>query len=503
MKTPRGLADRRRPPLPRRRFLATSAVLPLSAAAAQEPPAPTAEAARNHAVLGYPARLSVAPGETLPIHVSTTAATFDVTVERVGPRREVVWRRAGIPGREHAVPAAASADGCGWPAAFEVPIGRDWRSGYYEVVTSPASFVADATGGRQPLHIFFVVRSAVAGPRAPILLQLSTNTDAAYNNFGGFSLYAFNGRDGVQGSRVSFLRPMPAASIRAWEVPFIRWAEANGYRLDYAVNGDLERHPGLLDGRRLVLSVGHDEYWSAPMRDAVESFVARGGNAAFFSGNACCWQVRHERDGLVCHKQHFAADPLYKPAGPNPTLTTLWSHPLVGRPENTLTNVGVLHGGFHRSHGQLTDGSGAFTVERPDHWVFAGTGLDRGSEFGGGHTVVGYECDGCEFTREDGLPVPTGADGTPREFEILATAPATWGSEETFTWFDRFPQKQPGHACLGIARRAGGGLVFTAATTDWAHGLAASWEAPAGSPAARGPDPVIERITRNVLDRLS
>jgi hypothetical protein len=35
-----------------------------------------------------------------------------------------------------------------------------------------------------------------------------------------------------------------------------------------------------------------------------------------------------------------------------------------------------------------------------------------------------------------------------------------------------------------------GGTVFTAGTTDWAHGL-------------RGKDPVVTQITRNILDRLS
>ena len=36
----------------------------------------------------------------------------------------------------------------------------------------------------------------------------------------------------------------------------------------------------------------------------------------------------------------------------------------------------------------------------------------------------------------------------------------------------------------------GGGTVFTAATTDWSHGL-------------QGNDAVVESITRNVLNRLS
>src|SRR3546814_1686787 len=37
--------------------------------------------------------------------------------------------------------------------------------------------------------------------------------------------------------------------------------------------------------------------------------------------------------------------------------------------------------------------------------------------------VVGYECDGCAFTYRDGLPYPTGEDGTPEDLEILGTVP--------------------------------------------------------------------------------
>jgi hypothetical protein len=169
----------------------------------------------------------------------------------------------------------------------------------------------------------------------------------------------------------------------------------------------------------------------------------------------------------------------------------LWSHYLIDRPENEMTGVGVLHGGFHRSHGQYMDGSGAFTVHRPNHWIFEGTDLASASQFGGERTIVGYECDGCEFEMKDGLPVPTGRDGTPRDFEILATAPAKWGPEETILWYERWPEDQQGHDCFGLYTKSGGGTVFTAGTTDWSHSLSDQ------------PLPAVDRITRNVLDRLS
>ena len=84
----------------------------------------------------------------------------------------------------------------------------------------------------------------------------------------------------------------------------IEWAEREGYEIGVCTNADLEEHPEVLDGAHLYLSVGHDEYWSMGMRDTVEAFIARGGNAAFFSGNTSLWQVRIEGDeGEVVHSE--------------------------------------------------------------------------------------------------------------------------------------------------------------------------------------------------------
>ena len=79
--------------------------------------------------------------------------------------------------------------------------------------------------------------------------------------------------------------------------------------LDFAVNSDLEFHPEVLDGHRLMLSVGHDEYWSWGMRDRADAFVEAGGSWAIFSGNTCFWQVRYEDDGrtMVCYKGQYDA----------------------------------------------------------------------------------------------------------------------------------------------------------------------------------------------------
>ncbi len=439
---------------------------------------------------GYTDQLSYAPGEEIAFNVSTSAGDYSLEIARIGAEREVVFNESGLPGKAQPIPVNASSHGCGWEATYTFEVPETWQSGYYE------GTLRAADGGGDPIYrnhrtaessLFFIVRPAKPGEKTPILFQLSTNTYNAYTNWGGFSLYGYHGQNGMQGRRVSFDRPI-GSQFRTWELPFVVWAEQNGYTLDYAANNDLEFRPEMLEHYKLVLSLGHDEYWSAPMRDNLEAFIADGGNAAFLSGNAVCWQVRSEDEGraLVCWKQSYNQDPVYK-TDDHSTLSTLWSHYLVGRPENHLTGVGFLQGGYHLSHGQFMDGDGAYTAHRPKHWVFEGTDLARDEKFGGQNTIVGYECDGCEFTLEDGLPVPTYQDGTPEGFTILATAPVRWHPDDC-EWYEHWEQGYTGAATMGIYTK--GGTVFTAATTDWSHGLS-------------GGDAVVERITHNVLKRLT
>lgn len=436
-------------------------------------------------VEGYTDQVSYVAGDVVELHTSSAAAAYDVEVARLGLNREVVWSKKGVMGTAHPIPRDASSHGCRWPLATSLTVAPEWRSGYYQV-----TFTAGDPGGKTSTSTaFFVVRPREPGKTARILLQLATNTYNAYTNWGGYSLYAYHGRHKVQGRRVSFDRPLNSQFSR-WELPFVAWAEANGYAVDYAVNSDLEFRPELLKPYKLVLSVGHDEYWSAPMRDNLEAYIGGGGNVAFFSGNTCCWQVRSEDNGrsLACWKQAFGDDPYYK-AGNYKLLTSLWSHHLVGRPENTLTGVGFLWGGYHRSHGQFMDGPGSYTAHRPEHWLFKGTGVKRGDAFGAklpAYKTVGYECDGCELTWRDGLPYPTHADGTPGNFEVVATAPARWHPDDC-EWYEKWEKGRTGNAVIGTYTR--GGTVVTVGSTDWSFGL-------------RGNDPVVVRVTRNVLDRL-
>ncbi len=435
-------------------------------------------------VEGYTNQLSYAPGDAVAFHLSSSTQRVALKISRQGPSPQVVLATEVVDVARHPIPDRASSHGCNWPVAIQLPIPADWKSGYYHVELSVQDEQEPSKSAKS--SCYFILRAANPGATSRILIQLATNTYNAYTNWGGHSLYAFHDRDGVQGHRVSFNRPQ-RSQFESWEGPFIRWAESHGYVLEYAANSDLEFRPELLQRYKLVLSVGHDEYWSWPMRDHLEKFIGEGGNVAFFSGNTCCWQVRSEEEGraLTCWKQWFNVDPVFR-TDKQPLLSSLWSHHLIGRPENSLTGVGFLWGGYHRSHGQFMDGPAAYETHQPEHWIFANTKLRRGEQFGGKDTIVGYECDGCEMKMVDGLPVPTHTDGTPENFVILGSCPARWAPDDAF-WYEPFPKDRIGAAVMGMYTR--GGTVLTVGSTDWAHGL-------------KGADPVVEQITRNALDKL-
>jgi hypothetical protein len=452
-------------------------------------------------IWAYTDQLSYQAGDKVGLCVSTSAAKYAIEIARVGANRQVVFQEDDLPGASHPIPEDASSHGCRWPVARDILVSNEWPSGYYQVFLR----TAEENGQTAQGEAFFVVRAEQPARDAAILLQLATNTYNAYNNWGGTSLYG--GPQG-QGRRVSFDRPYAGftpgdrftsrfSGWRNWEQPFVAWAEEAGYHVDFAVNSDLEFRPEIINPYKLVLSVGHDEYWSWPMRDSIEDFIADGGNVAFFSGNTCFWQVRCEDQGraLVSWKQDFHLDPAFG-GDDHRLLSGMWSNKLVGRPENRLTGVSFAYAGYHRffEHG----GNGAYTIHRPDHWLFVGTGLKRGEQLGAKDQIVGYECDGCQFVLQDGLPVPTHADGTPESFEILGTATAGLSSkhDQSLLWVSEAlygkgtaRRVEPfGAAVLGCYTR--GGTVVTTGCTEWVRGLT-------------GRDPIVERITRNILDRLS
>ena len=294
----------------------------------------------------------------------------------------------------------------------------------------------------------------------------------------------------------------------------MRWAEGEGITLDFAVNSDLEFHPEVLDGQRLMLSVGHDEYWSAKMRDRADAFVEDGGSWAIFSGNTCFWQVRYEDDGrtMVCYKGSAQSDDPVRDTDDHASITSMWSLPSIGRSEALTTGLSFTRGGYARVGQATPRSSGGYSIHRADHPVFEGTKLRYGDQLGMPAKIVGYEVDGCELTIVNGLPVPTYKDRTPAGLEVLGdcTRPPDLHHRQrceapAALWADVAP---PGdlegvaagffgsaspenvasiahnHAVMGTFTK-GKGEVFNAGTTDWSYGLDS--------------DPLVQQVTRNII----
>ena len=501
----------------------------------------------------YVGALSCRAGEPMPLHVSTRAASYDIVVERWGAERSQVWSASGLAGTYLAPPDDADSAGCHWPVSVEIETTADWAPGFYLVTLT----AAETAEGRDVAHAGFVVRPAAPTQRA--LLVLATNTWNAYNTWGGRSLY-------TGGHRVSFRRPWARGLLcrdgeerddrkarpvrfgevddadgeifQAWRMAngytsavgstgwftherrFVEWAEALGYGFDMAVSSDLHED-GALDGYDLVLGVGHDEYWTAAARDAVDRHIAGGGNYISLSGNTMFWQVRLENDAgeagldhMVCHKYRAHLDDPVVGTDAEATMAGLWCDPLVGRPEWTTLGAGSVFGLYHRFGNALANGTGGFTIMKPGHWMLDGTRLGWGDLLGADHGVVGYETVGCPIQlNEYHEPQVRPVAGMPDDVTIVGLAlSANLGvgdypksiaalSDQGDLEFlaDRFygevsednkRRLRQGTAVLATCRPFGdaGGTVVTAGTTDWVYGL--------------GLDDDVDQVTRNILDRL-
>ena len=407
-------------------------------------------------------------------------------------------------------PSREAAADWDWPA-YDFLIPPNWPSGAYLAVVSGAS---DADPGEASPHkseaprayaergqALFVVKNRDLAARASILYKLPLFTYHAYTL--GDVAFAEGKRaalgswqDGqclyTGGVAVSLRRPgggtggrpwdainldeydktTPRQTFAHWDAPFIAWLARNGFEVDFCTDWDLHRQSAQLQSYALLLSAGHDEYWSDAMRAAAQGFVRVGGNIAFFGGNTAYFRVTLDADDMLVSR-----------AG---SWTTKGRGSTAMRQrENALTGVSYNNGGGKWKGGRPATG---YRVQHADHWVYEGTGLRDGDIFGAEPRLIGYECDGAAFNRvkftRSGYAQPTHKDGTPRSFEIL-------GVGDIKAWDVSEGGEVLGNAAATMGTYTQGGTVFTAATVDWPRIVAFELDAST------------VQITRNVLTRLS
>jgi hypothetical protein len=503
-------------------------------------------------IWAYTSRISYRAGETIAFHVYTTARTFSVEIYRDGAQPIPVFEAAEQPGAAPATPEDCYRAGCGWPETLAVTDTEDWPSGGYIALVTATD--GDAVVRHE--H-WFAVTPRRANP-AHLVLIAATSTWTAYNAWGGANHY-----EGIEGpnrdlpaTSLSLERPwsrgiawLPAGAPRkvptedipigwtpryptiewalangypkhsasaGWETyerHFVCWAEHNGYEVDVITQHDLHLQPGVLDGYRCAVIVGHDEYYSWEMRDAIDAFVDAGGSVARLAGNFF-WQIRLGDDGRTqtCHKYTaHETDPAREDPTQRTRLTSCWDDRIIGRPGAQTFGTTATRGLYANCFAAAPRASGGYTVYRPTHWTLDHTDLYYGDQFGAAANIFGYEVDGLDYSIRNGLPYATGHDGIdPNNVDIVAMNLATLTEEDhhhpgtvlyggdadaqlvaRVVHHEQSPETvdrvSRGSGMMVVYRR-GHGEVFNASSCEWVNGL-------------RLRDPFTEQITHNVLAR--
>ncbi len=434
---------------------------------------------RQSLIEGYCTRMSAMAGDKIGFCVSTNPASpFTIDLYRLGYYGGAGGRHVQtlgpFEGKSQPVPevGAKRLRECRWEPCVTIDIPADWPSGVYLGKLSAAKH-------RYQSAVVFIVRD---DRPADILFQCSTNTWQAYNKWPDtYSLYDNDRPDKkplVSGVQVSFDRPfakypqvtdnplsLGTGEFLLFEFPFAYWLEQHGYDVTYCANEDVHNSIDTITRCKAFLSVGHDEYWSRQQFDHCLEAVNRGVNFGFFSGNSCCFVTPFSpsSDG----KPNRIIERRGRYGGMQP-VEEKWMADLPDDGPNEATLIGA------RTVIPF-NGSGDWICTKPDHWVFAGTGMKKGDRIRG---LVGWEHHG-DPAKIPGLEV------------VAAGKTLTGGDAES-------------HYEATIYPGPNGNTVFNAATIFWCQGLSSPpghWLPFVHNGRPQGPDRRVQRMTRNLLKR--
>jgi hypothetical protein len=341
----------------------------------------------QNAIQGYTDRASVVPGQSFRLFVSTTAPAFTATAYRMGyyggKNGREVWQSPSTPGKlqtaQSITPSTHTVE-CEWSPSLTVST-ASWPPGDYLIKLV-------ASNGHGQRYVPITVRST--DTTGKIVLVVGITTWQAYNAWGGYSLYHGLSGYGDRARAVSFDRPYLDPDEQAGDglfFPFdqgvVSFAEQHDLPVAYATDLELETDPALFAHAAAIVSDGHDEYYSAAMRQALTAARDGGTNIAFLGANAIFRHIRWGSTSLgadrlvICYKD-AASDPLF-PVDKTQT-TQDWRDAPDPRPENALT------GAYY----QCNPVNASYVVYDPGNWIFAGTGVAKGTSFPG---LVGPEYD--------------------------------------------------------------------------------------------------------------
>ncbi|PBB40015.1 hypothetical protein CK222_30450 [Mesorhizobium sp. WSM3866] len=323
------------------------------------------------------------------------------------------------------------------------------------------------------------------------------------------------------------MAPYPPKAAYAFAL--IDWLEREGTGVDFCSGLDISSGDANLDQYGTLLTIGHDEYWTANQHDAVREFRNSGGHTIFLGGNLGEELVRETTDRTAIEYYDFVGseslDPLATAVSPAPNAS-LTGHTYRLRDEGVTPTTGVYNY-VHRPgspqelltggamwYWELSGGPSrppcGFTICNADHWVFDELKLQDGETFGAEIKLIGHEADGLEVEFHNSGPQLTFADGALPGTKLLAVADCRhWGEWDFSAWPPTFILGRPYHPAgsggvvtMICQEQDGKGMLFSAPTTDWVFGLlpTVDWTATRSfEPPLLPADPIVEQVTRNVL----
>lgn len=406
--------------------------------------------ARRGELAAYTTRPSGLPGTRVGLKVSTTEGGWRASAWRIGSYEggtgAFVWESGFRVGREQPAPVFSPYETRTVVAPWERDLTIDttgWEPGFHVIRLE--------TDTGWEVQVPYVVTSPSA--EGTVALVAPITTWQAYNQWGGYSLYAGANGD-TRSHAVSFDRPYNGATgandYRTAALPIVVRAEATGAPLSYFTNVDLHTTPGALDGARGYVSMGHDEYWTTTMRQAVLDARDAGTNLAFLSANTMYWRVRLEArpTGAARVVVGYRHDAHLDPLQGSPETTAMFRDAPVPRPEHDLLGM------QYECYPVDTD----YVIATPGWWGFRGTGVRRGDHVRG---LVGPEAD--RVYPDARLPRP---------LQVLAHSP---------------------YSCRGVTTSsqsvyysaASGAGVFNAGTLRWGCAMVDRCERPLGGATMR------------------
>jgi hypothetical protein len=433
-------------------------------------------------ISGFANQVYASAGQKVTLYVSTTGPTFRAEAFRMGYYQgkgaRLIWTSPQQAGRDQ--PACPVTQGINmvacdnWTPSLTFTVTSAWVQGDYLIKLA-------GPGNRQsyvPLTIWDPSSTAT------YVIKNDVFTWQAWNYYGGYDYYQGLGSCPAdvyplcsRSRVVSYDRPYAAengsGNFLGLEYPLVRWAEQHGLDVTYATDLTVQEHPGYLLKHKVLLSLGHDECWSAGEREAAVAAYDKGTNIVFFAASPVLRHVRTQASPLgpdreLVDYRDSASDPLDGKGNPLQVTGNEWSNAPASWPEYDFvgdTYSGFLEPGLHTG----------FKVADASAWVFAGTGLRNGDVVPG---VIASDVD--QFDQ--------GA-GQPADDQVFGHSPisASLGQSNTSPWFSDMTYY--------TSASTGAGVLDTG-TNNWIPALEGRSGCGSGGICESA---VVQRMTGNIL----